>query len=311
SGAGRRARRGAAARRPPRRTFAGRRAGAPPPSRRSPPRRGRRGSGARWRFRLVGWGYAFRCPIAYPVRRRDRRPHARSVVVPTERSPQGAEVGGERPSFLVPRAVVRGAQDGRWMDRGEYQRRQIGVQQVPAAGSEREVRSDQGMRGSGPQECDGLRPDQGELLVEPRAAGGHLEASRLLVDAALAAHLKLEVLDDVRDVRLAAVDSELGERAVELAPGRADEWGSSAILAVACHLTDEHQSSAAQSLPEDRLSRPLPQVAATAAQRRLAQRFERPPLREERPCVVRPRLVHRTLAGYPPRQLDSRSAFPW
>ena len=94
----------------------------------------------------------------------------------------------------------------------------------------------------------------------------------------LAALLELEVLHDVRQVDLVAVDADLLERAVELASRRAHERPAGAILAVTRLLADEHHPRAFESLPEDRLGRVAPEVTALALGRRLAQRVEAPAL---------------------------------
>ena len=71
------------------------------------------------------------------------------------------------------------------------------------------------------------RLDRRELGLEPGTAGGDLAPVRLRVDPALAARCPLEVLDHVRHVGGAAVDSSILERLIEQSAGRADERLSS------------------------------------------------------------------------------------
>jgi hypothetical protein len=54
-----------------------------------------------------------------------------------------------------------------------------------------------------------------------------------LVDAPLRALLELEVLDDVGDVDVGALDADVLERLLELSSGRADEHLAGPVLAVA------------------------------------------------------------------------------
>jgi hypothetical protein len=65
---------------------------------------------------------------------------------------------------------------------------------------------------------------------------------RALVDSALAARAVLEVLDDVRDVGVVALDPGFGERPVEQRSRRPDEWPALAVLAIARLLADEEQA---------------------------------------------------------------------
>src|SRR5439155_18349610 len=93
------------------------------------------------------------------------------------------------------------------------------------------------------------------------------------------ARLPLEVLDDVRDVGVAAVDPGVLEGAVEELPGRADERPAGEVLLVAGLLADEHQAGRLAPLAEDGLGRSLPEVAALAGGGCLAQPLERRRLR--------------------------------
>src|SRR5205807_9324739 len=87
---------------------------------------------------------------------------------------------------------------------------------------------------------------------------------RLVVDAALAARLPLEVLDGVRDVDAAAVDAGGGERLVKDAPCRPDEGTAREILPVARLLADEHQLRTRRAFAEDGLRRVPPELAGAA-----------------------------------------------
>jgi hypothetical protein len=94
------------------------------------------------------------------------------------------------------------------------------------------------------------------------------------VDAALAALLELEVLDDVGDVDVGARDAYTLERLVELAARRPDEDPAGAVLAIARHLPHHRHRRLLHALAEDRLrGRPV-EVAAAALRGGLAQRLQ-------------------------------------
>jgi hypothetical protein len=98
---------------------------------------------------------------------------------------------------------------------------------------------------------------------------------RPLVDAALPARLVPEVLDEVRDVDLAAVDARLLERAVEEGAGRPDERDALAILAVPGLLADEDRPRTRRALAGNRLDRISPELAGPAILDRRAELGER------------------------------------
>ena len=79
-----------------------------------------------------------------------------------------------------------------------------------------------------------------------------------LVNAALAALLELEVLDDIGDVELRRARSPWPQAPAQAcAPGRPDERPPLAVLAVARHLADEHDPGALRGPPRTRSAWPL------------------------------------------------------
>src|SRR4051812_8948287 len=115
-----------------------------------------------------------------------------------------------------------------------------------------------------------LRLDQVELLVEPPAARFDLVVVRLLVDAALAARLELEVLHGIRDIDARAIDAGFGKRAVEHLPGRTHEWLAGQVLLIARLFADEHERCVRWSFAEDGLRRVAVEGASLALLRLLA-----------------------------------------
>lgn len=86
-----------------------------------------------------------------------------------------------------------------------------------------ELLAEEGLRGGCPQADDYTWAQQLDLGVEPRPARGDLRPARFRVDPAFSPRLPFEVLDSVREVRLAPVDPGVDERLVEQAAPRPDE----------------------------------------------------------------------------------------
>src|SRR5205814_6421342 len=103
-----------------------------------------------------------------------------------------------------------------------------------------EARPEQRLPGGRAEQDEDLGVDDVELRAQPRQARPDLPPRGLLVDAPLAALLELEVLDDVGDVDVPAVDADNRQRLVELAPRRPDEYVAEPILTVAGHLAHHH-----------------------------------------------------------------------
>src|SRR5581483_9228180 len=85
-----------------------------------------------------------------------------------------------------------------------------------------------------------------------------------LVNAPLAAlrSFPLEVLHNVRDVHLGAVDPHLGQNFVQKPTRRSDKRMSLPVFGIAGLLTHKHDQSLGRPFAEDGLSRVLPQIAA-------------------------------------------------
>jgi len=168
------------------------------------------------------------------------------------------------------------------VDRGEDDGREVALHRLAALLRHAELAAEQRLRGCRAEADQHRRPHDGELRVEPRAAGRDLAPARLLVDAPLPPRRPLEVLDHVRHVGERAVDPGLLERLVEEASGRADERASLAVLAVAGLLADEHGAGAGAALAEDGLGGRAPERARLAAGRGLAERGKGGTGRDER-----------------------------
>jgi hypothetical protein len=100
-----------------------------------------------------------------------------------------------------------------------------------------------------------------DFRIEPWLARGDFGGGGFLVQAALAAYLKLEVFDGVRYVDVGAVDTGFCKGAVKELAARSDEGVSHEIFFVAGLLTDHEDSGMPPAFSEDGLRRAEIKVA--------------------------------------------------
>ena len=142
-----------------------------------------------------------------------------------------------------------------------------------AAGGNSKIAAHQRLRRRRSQTHDQLRLNGVQLRFEPRPACRNFHPTRLGMDAPLAALGKFEVFHGVRDVDLFAIEPGFLHRFIQQPPGRPDERMSLAILFVAGHFADHHDSGIRRSFAEHDLRGVPVQVAAAALGRgRLKQR---------------------------------------
>ena len=137
--------------------------------------------------------------------------------------------------------------------RGRVQRDEhaqaVGALQPLAAGLADGHRvAQQRARRGGTQRHRGAWAHQGDLVLEPLAAGGGLLLAGGLVQPALAAQLVLEMLDGVGEVQRLGRPAQLRQRAPQQLAGRAHEGLAAQVFLVAGLLADQHQRRAALSL---------------------------------------------------------------
>jgi hypothetical protein len=106
--------------------------------------------------------------------------------------------------------------------------------------------------------------DDCALQILPPAAAIDLMGIGPLVQAALAAHLVLEVLDRIGDEHLVAGDAGVSESTIQHPSGGPDERQSGQILLVTGLLADQHDRSTPRPLPRHRLRRIAVQRTAPA-----------------------------------------------
>ena len=122
------------------------------------------------------------------------------------------------------------------------------------------------------QTQDELGFHQFDLALQPHIAGLDLADARVLVDAALAAHLVFEVLDGVGDVGRVAAEACLFQRAGEHLPGWTHERLAREVLLVAGLLAHDHQIGVLRPDACNPLCRAFPQIAAAAGLHLFPQR---------------------------------------
>jgi hypothetical protein len=150
------------------------------------------------------------------------------------------------------------------MRRDRHELRQLGRDRPAPVAADPDLGAEQSLRGGRSQQDNCAGSDHRELGPQPRQTRIHLPAVGLLVNATLAASLVAEVLDDVRDVRIARRDPRPLEPLVEHAPGRPDERVALDVLAFAGLLAHQHQRRPAGPLAHHRLGGGRVQVASAA-----------------------------------------------
>ena len=160
------------------------------------------------------------------------------------------------------------------MDRGQRLGSELGLDRRSTLLGHAEIAAEERLRRGRAEGDEYLGLDRRELGLEPGTAGGDLAPVRLRVDPALAARCPLEVLDDVRHVGGAAVDSSILERLIEQSAGGADERLSLTVLAVSRLLPDQHQPCGGSPGAEHGLRSRPPQLACGAARGSFAKRFQ-------------------------------------
>src|SRR5438270_8271664 len=143
--------------------------------------------------------------------------------------------------------------------------RQRRVDELGALDRNAALRSDHCLGRRRSEADDRARLDHADIRFEPWAAGCDLGGVRLLMDAAFAARLPFEMLDDVRNVDGLAIDARFREGFVEQRAGRTDEGMAAQIFLIAGLLADEHDRRGLLPLAEDRLRAGPPEIAGLAA----------------------------------------------
>jgi hypothetical protein len=149
------------------------------------------------------------------------------------------------------------------------------VEDPASALSHLERRPHHRLRRGGTEQDQQARSHDLDLRDEPGSACAHVHLARLAVEPALAAPLKSEVFDHVREIDLRSRDARRLQGFVEDAAGRTNERVAFDVLSIAGLLADHHQPRPLASLAEHRLRCCLPKLARFASNRRFTQRLQR------------------------------------
>src|SRR3954470_16078540 len=160
--------------------------------------------------------------------------------------------------------VVRRAQDRGRVNGGHYKWRERRLDQFATTLAHPKTFAEQRLRGGGAEANEDGRLYHVQLRLKPRMARCDFAAVWLLVNAPLANGLPLEMLHDVCDVNLVAVDSHFLQNLVEEFSGRTHEWAASKVFIVARLFADEHHLRIGRAFAEDCLGTSFPQRTGSA-----------------------------------------------
>ena len=132
-----------------------------------------------------------------------------------EKGGRRTEIVDEAGAGLFAGLLVGSAEDGRGMDSCENWREAGRAENFAAILRDAKAATEQRLRSGCAEADDEGRVDGFHFGVKPGAAGGNFASAGLLVNAAFAARLPLEMFDGIGDVDEAAVDAGFNETAVE------------------------------------------------------------------------------------------------
>lgn len=110
---------------------------------------------------------------------------------------------------------------------------EVGFDQAPSFPGDAERSSQHGLRRSRSETYDYLRLDQSDLRIEPGSARPDFYGVRSLVDTAFSTRLPLEMLHDVGDVGLAAINARFIQSLIQDSSGPTNKGSALQILVIA------------------------------------------------------------------------------
>lgn len=168
--------------------------------------------------------------------------------------------------------LVGCAEDGRWMNRGDDRRKIRDSNHLAVVLCDAEGAAEKRLGGGSAQADDEFSVNGADFCVEPGAAGSHFGEAGLLVDAAFAARLPLEMLNGVSYVDFLAVDAGFYQASVEEQASGANKRMSFDIFTVAGLLADKNKARVPGAFTEDGLRGVLVKGTALAVLRSFAER---------------------------------------
>jgi len=174
-------------------------------------------------------------------------------------------------------SAVWGAKNRSGMCSGHHIWRKVTLDGRAAIPGDAEIFSEKRLRGTCSEANEDCGADNFEFRIEPRAARFDLRMTRLFVDAALSSFRSgpFEMLDNIGDVDVGAIDARLDECFVEKSSCRPNEWMAGLVLTITGLLADEHHLGSRGAFAENSLGCIPPEVAGFAGAGGPAQALER------------------------------------
>src|SRR5687767_7003714 len=128
-----------------------------------------------------------------------------------------------------------------------------GFEELAALFGHAKLRTEQRLRSRRAQGHNHFRFDYGSFRLEPGATCSNLQCVWFFVYAPFAARLPIEMFDDIRDVRLFAIDTCFFQRFIKQATGSTNERLACQIFFIARLFAVKHHYRPARAFTEDGL----------------------------------------------------------
>ena len=158
------------------------------------------------------------------------------------------------------------------MNSGHYVWSKRGLEELAALFGYAKLRAEQRLRRRRAEGHNHFGFDYSNFRLEPGTTRGNLQGVWLFVYAPFSARLPLEMFDNIRDVRLFAIDAGVFQCFIEQTAGWSNERLARQIFFIAGLFADKHHYRPASAFAEDGLRSAFPKIATFAISSRSAQR---------------------------------------
>src|SRR5438477_9055879 len=196
------------------------------------------------------------------------------------------QIANELCALPLPLLAVRSTQDGRWMRRSHYMRRQFGWNERSPIPSNTEVFAQQRLRRAGPQTHQNLGLDHLQFRIQPGPTRLNFRVAGLFMNAPLPSlrRLPLEVLHPIRHIYFRPVNADFEKHFIPKAPRGSNERMPLPVFGISRWFPDKLNKSLRRPFTETVLGGVLPQITPLAASRRRLQAGNRQALGKIWPC---------------------------
>ena len=157
------------------------------------------------------------------------------------------------------------------MHSGHYVWTKRGFEELAALFGHPKLWTEQRLRSRRTEGHNHFRFDHRNFRLEPGTTRGDLQCVWLFVYAPFSARLPLEMFDDIRDVRLFAIDAGVFQRFIKQTTGWSNERLARQIFFIAGLFADKHHYRPASAFTEDGLRAAFPKIATFAISSSRAQ----------------------------------------